>query len=164
MPARKPTAADRRRAAALLKKQKATFLQVLEDEHLVSEAARRIGVHRQRAYEWRAADEEFARAWAEVEERSTELLEREAYRRAAIGVDKPIHHQGVRVDTVKEFSDVLLIFLLKARRPGVYREHYHHEHTGPEGGPLTAEILTVSAKEASDATHDFLERIAGPEA
>jgi hypothetical protein len=31
-------------------------------------------------------------------------LECEAYRRAAVGVDKPVFYKGERVDTVREFS------------------------------------------------------------
>jgi hypothetical protein len=154
----------KRRAAALLKRRKALFLAEFEASHLVTAAAKAADVQRSTVYEWRAGDEAFAREWAEVEERSIELLELEAYRRAHDGVEKPVFQGGEEVGVVQEYSDTLLIFLLKARRPGVYREHYHHEHTGPQGGPIAAEILTVDAKEASDAAHQFLARIAGPAA
>lgn len=49
-------------------------------------------------------------------------LEDEARRRAFEGFDKPIVHQGVITDTVKEYSDTLAIFLLKAHFPEKYRE------------------------------------------
>jgi len=153
-----------RQAAALLARRKAAFLVEFEAKHLVSDAAKAAQVHRSTVYEWRATDEAFAAGWAEVEERSTELLEREAYRRAAVGTDKPVYHKGELVDTYKEFSDVLMIFLLKARRPGTYRENQRIEHVGADGGPIAAEITTVDAKEASDAAHDFLARLAGSSA
>ena len=89
------------------------FLAALEDTHLVTEACKAAGIHRSTAYNRRAHDAEFARQWAEIEEASTEALERIAVRRASEG------------------SDVLLIFLLKARRPEVYRDHHRVEHTGP---------------------------------
>lgn len=79
---------------------------------MVSEACRAAGVGRTTVYERRQADEDFALAWADVEERSTELLEQIAVRRAAQG------------------SDVLLIFLLKSRRPDRYRENVKVEHGG----------------------------------
>ena len=164
MPQSKKTAAAKRRATLLLKRQKAAFLEGLEETHLVAEAAKRVGIHRQRAYEWRGADLTFAAEWAEIEERSTELLEREAYRRAAVGTDKPVYQGGEMVGTVKEYSDLLLIFLLKARRPTVYRENQRIEHTGVDGAPIQAEITTVDAREHADATREYLARLAGPDA
>jgi hypothetical protein len=49
----------------------------------------------------------------------------------------------VKVDEVPKMSDTLLIFLLKARRPEVYRERQQIQHTGPSGGPVE---ITVSEK------------------
>jgi hypothetical protein len=40
----------------------------------VTDAAKRAGVNRVTVYNWRERDEAFAREWADVEERSTELL------------------------------------------------------------------------------------------
>jgi hypothetical protein len=138
------------------------FLAEFERQHIVTGAAKAAGVGRSTVYERRKADREFATAWADIEERSTELLEREAYRRAAVGTDKPVFQGGEQVGTIKEFSDVLLIFLLKARRPATYREQHKIEHSGPDGGPIAAEIVTVGAKEVADAAHEFLSKLAGP--
>ncbi len=38
-------------------------------------------------------------------------------RRAVEGVIKPVFHQGKRVGTLRVYSDSLLMFLLRARRP-----------------------------------------------
>lgn len=159
------TALAKRQATVLLKKRKAVFLATLEDTHLVTAAAKACDVHRSTVYEWRAGDVEFAAAWAEVEERSTEEMEREAYRRAVDGwVERGIYEDGKQVGEVRKFSDVLLMFMLKARRPNTYREHHKIELAGLDGAPIAAEITTVDAKEAADASHDFLARIAGPAA
>jgi hypothetical protein len=141
------------------------FLAAFAESHLVSEAAKRAGIHRDTAYAWRKADPEFAAEWAEIEEASTERLEQEALRRAVDGwVERPVFDkEGEQVGEVRKFSDTLLIFMLKARRPDTYRERYQHEHTGPDGGPIAAEIVAVDAREVADATHDFLRRLAGPE-
>lgn len=40
---------------------------------------------------------------------------------------------------VREYSDTLAIFLLKAHKPEKYRER--HEHTGPNGGPIQFEKI-----------------------
>lgn len=120
------------------------FLAAFEETHLVTEAAKRAGIHRDTAYERRGRDPEFARRWSEAEERSTELLEREAYRRAAVGTERPVFYKGKEVGAVREYSDVLLIFLLKARRPAVYRERV--EHTGAGGGPLEHRVALDLSK------------------
>lgn len=88
----------------------------------VATAADAVKMSRSGAYRQREVDPEFAAAWGEAYETSTELLEAEALQRAmgrdeVVGVDKdgqPIF--------IKKYSDLLLIFLLKARRPEAYRE------------------------------------------
>ena len=42
---------------------------------------------------------------------------------------------------VREYSDTLLIFLLKGARPEKY--HERHQHTGVEGSPLTLVVRSV---------------------
>ena len=91
---------------------KPAFLDAFAQSGMVSEACRSVGIDRSTAYKTRQRDEAFALAWADVEERSTEELEREAKRRAVDG------------------SDTLMIFLLKARRPEKYRENVKIEHAG----------------------------------
>ena len=53
---------------------------------------------------------------------ATETLEHEAWRRARDGVAEPVYQHGKLVGTVQRFSDSLLMFLLRARRPDVYKE------------------------------------------
>jgi hypothetical protein len=137
------------------------FLKAFEAEHLVSEAAKIAGVGRRTVYDRRAKDSKFARAWAEVEERSTELLEREAYRRAAEGVERPVYSKGELVDHVREYSDQLLMFLLRSRRPDVYREHRRLEHVGPDGGPVEIDQLGLDLSKLSDRDLASLQRILG---
>lgn len=47
-------------------------------------------------------------------------LAAEAHRRAVEGVEKPVFHKGVEVGSVREYSDTLLMFLLKKWHPEVY--------------------------------------------
>ncbi len=97
---------------------------------MVAAACEAANVGRTTAYRNRQEDEDFALAWADIEERSTERMEREAYRRAVEGVDKPMVSAGKMVTTVKEYSDTLLIFMLKSRRPETYRDNVKVEHSG----------------------------------
>jgi hypothetical protein len=71
---------------------------------------------------WRKADAEFAGLYLEAEQIGVSALEDEATRRAFQGTDKPVYHQGVEVGAVREYSDSLATFLLKAHKPDRYRE------------------------------------------
>lgn len=110
-----------------------TFLSVLRETCNVSEAARTAGVSRTAAYEWKAADESFAAAWADAEEEAADKLEREAWRRAVDGTDKPVTFQGIITATYKEYSDRMLELLLKAHRPDKFIERLKSDHTSSDG-------------------------------
>ncbi len=57
-------------------------------------------------------------------------LEDEARRRAYDGWLEPVFHKGVKVGTVRKFSDTLLIVLLKAHKPEKYRENIKMDVSG----------------------------------
>lgn len=90
-------------------------------------------MHRSTAYEARESDEAFAAAWDDAIEAATDALELEARRRAVEGTDRPVFYQGGEVGYVREYSDTLLIFLLKAHRPKKFRERVELEHQVPGG-------------------------------
>jgi hypothetical protein len=98
------------------------FLDSLATTASVTRAARLTRRHRSTWYRHRAEHPAFASAWAEAVERGTDALEDEAVRRAVEGVLKPVFHQGKRVGTIRVFSDALLTFLLKARRPDKFAD------------------------------------------
>lgn len=52
-----------------------------------------------------------------------------------------------------------IVLWLERRFPDRWRRRV--EHTGPEGGPIAAEIVTVDARERSDAAREYLRRVAG---
>ena len=37
---------------------------------------------------------------------------------------RPVFHQGKEIGSIREYSDTLLIFMLKARRPATFRDNY----------------------------------------
>ncbi len=92
------------------------------------------------AYNWRKGDEAFATAWDEALDAGTDALEDEAVRRAHEGVEEPVFYQGEEVARVRKYSDNLLMFLLKGRRPERFRERT--EISGPGGGPVRV-VLSV---------------------
>ena len=64
------------------------------------------------------------------------------------GVEEPVYHQGVCIDTIHKYSDTLLIFLLKGHAPAKYRENHRVEHTGDGGGPLVVMPVAVDYRVA----------------
>lgn len=125
-------------------KRKELFLARLRKEPNITVAARAAGWARGYVYELRDDDPEFAAAWQEALDESVDLAESEVHRRAFKGSLKPVYQGGVRVGSIREYSDTLAIFLLKAHRPEKYRENLRHEHSGPGGGPIeTAATVTV---------------------
>ncbi len=139
---------------------RAAFLEGLRTLGCVSAACRLAEVGRQTVYDHRTADEGFAKAWDEALDESADLLVLEARRRAHDGVDEPVIWQGQltgvwvgpdgtvvtettpnarRVPlTVRKYSDALLMFLIKARRPE-YRDSFRVQHAGDAAQPVKVE-------------------------
>jgi AcrR family transcriptional regulator len=107
----------------------AVFLELLAAGHTISHACREAGLARATLYRAREADEKLRQAWDEALDVGIESLEEEARRRAVDGV-KDFKMAGEEMVPLQRYSDTLLVFLLKAKRPGIYREQFKHEHTG----------------------------------
>lgn len=127
---RTPNARTKKRASTRRRDWKPAFLQAFRDTGLVAHACEIAGVGRSTVYEARALDEEFAVAWVQVEDEVSDVMERELYRRAVEGIEEPIVSAGKLVTHVLKYSDSLLMFALKARRPEKYRDNVKVEHTG----------------------------------
>lgn len=71
------------------------------------------GVHRTTLINWRHIHKLFDSLMAAIQEEMVDTLRAEAYRRAVVGIDEPLVHQGLKTgDTVKKYSDSLLQFTL----------------------------------------------------
>lgn len=123
----------------------AVFLTRLASSCNVKAACLAAKVHRSIPYKRRDNDDDFAKAWRWALADGLDTLEAEAQRRAVEGVDEPIYYKGVRVDTVKKYSDVLLMFLMKSHNPARFRDSSNVEHSGPEGGPITFNFVDADA-------------------
>lgn len=133
------------------------FLVALAEFGNVRHSCEVAGIDRKTAYNLRDADKTFATDWEQAQEEAADLLEQEARRRAERGVQRLKFHKGspimvpaigadrlpikdddgkfVMVPYVEhEYSDTLMIFLLKGIRPEKYRER--QEITGKDGAPL----------------------------
>ena len=101
---------------------KGQFLAILRGCANVSHAAESVGLSRTCVYQVRAEEPEFAAAWDAAVESSLDDIESALRRRAVEGVDRPVFYRGEVCGHVKEFSDTAAIFLLKGRRPDVFRD------------------------------------------
>ena len=132
------------------------FLAALADTGNVRAACTAAEIGHSTVYDRRKAVDRFADAWDDAMEQAADMLEAEALRRAAHGVKEPVYYKGKVVGHVLKYSDVLLIFLLKAARPAKFRDHYRVEHTGKDGGPLefddAREALAAALGSAPGAT------------
>jgi hypothetical protein len=94
----------------------------------IERASRSAQVHRQTHYFWMREDLTYPRRFKEAEVQAARALEDEAVRRAREGIRKPVLHRGKQVYVqgeplfTTEYSDSLLMFLLKASNPERFRE------------------------------------------
>lgn len=126
------------------------FLKTYSETGNISHSARKAQVTRQAVYARRDIDDAFRSAMVEAKEQANAALEAEALRRATKGTLKPIFYQGAKCGAVREFSDTLLIVLLKANMPEKYRENARIEHAGVPGSPIAVAV-----------EHDFSKLSAG---
>jgi hypothetical protein len=116
----------------------AAFLAAYAETGNISRAALAARVDRTLHYLWLDGDEAYRTRFSDAQERAIELLEEEARRRAFHGLRRLKFHQGKAITdpqtgepyTELEYSDTLLIFLLKALRPNTYRERLEVKHDG----------------------------------
>ncbi len=137
------------------------FLETLALSGNITLSCQAAHISRQTAYETRKDDEAFCKAWDDALAHAADLLENEAVHRAANGTirykfDKngdPLRHPETGEPYVEyEYSDTLLIFLLKGAKPEKFRER--HEVSGPDGGSIPVSVETAIAKVYADPEKD----------
>ncbi len=110
---------------------KRIFLDVLSTTGIVLSACRAASIGRTTAYAARGKDARFAASWDEALDEAADRLEQEAWRRAYKGVKKPVfgslgYRKGSgQIGSIREYSDTLMIFLLKGARPQKFRDVAH---------------------------------------
>lgn len=103
-------------------RRKKLFIQALRKNGIVTAACDAANLTARLVYTHRKTDANFAAAWEEGLEASTERLEAEAIRRGVDGVDEPLTYQDSIFGHKKRYSDNLLMFVLKKRKPE-YRDN-----------------------------------------
>jgi hypothetical protein len=120
----------KRGRATLLRRERLqhAFLEHFAHWGIISHACRLAGItNTNTVYQWLEHDESFALAYRQAEQASLEVLEREAFRRATEGTPykRTSYWRGEPVGTDEkiEYSDALMVTLLRARAPEKYREN-----------------------------------------
>lgn len=130
------------------------FLKALSDVPNVTYACEMAHITDTMAYMTRKASKTFADQWEKALQKGAERLEKAAYDRARDGVSKGVwmkdeNGKPVKVDEVKEYSDTLAIFLLKAHLPAKYREprpDVNASVTAPDGTVATFSVGVTEAE------------------
>ena len=124
---------------------KGRFLAELRKTGNITHAVTVIGIDRRHIYRIREGDAEFAAAWDDAIQAYADKLEAAADQRAVDGYVKQVVllDDGDPIE-IRAYSDVLLMFRLKALRPEQYKERGAYEHTGAGGGPLQVELQTYA--------------------
>lgn len=115
---------------------KAAFLAAYAECGNISRAAEIAKIERRNHYRWLENDPEYPALFKEAEQQACDRLEQEARRRAVEGTLKPVFHKGEQCGVIREYSDTLLIFLLKGALPDKYADRAKTELSGPGGGPV----------------------------
>lgn len=121
---------------------KRAFLAAYSECGTITRAAEIAGIERKTHYDWLKADAVYAKACDAAYEQAAERLEEEARRRAVEGVQKPVFYKGEKCGVVQEYSDTLLIFLLKGAKPDKYAERTHTV-VAVTPGPSAGEFQTL---------------------
>lgn len=98
------------------------FITSLSNCGNVRQACKDVGIDPKTAYRKREKDSKFKLEWAGALDEAADVLEQEAWRRAHDGVEDPVYYKGDVCGTVRKYSDLLLMFLLKGMRPEKFRE------------------------------------------
>lgn len=135
---------------------KASFLAAYADTGNITTSAQIAGIARPTHYDWMQDDPEYVTAFLQAEGQAIDSLEREARRRAIEGTEEPVYQGGREVGTIRKFSDVLLIFLLKGARPQKYRDNSRVEVTGANGGPVHSVVTSGLEDHEKTALRDAI--------
>ena len=99
------------------------FLANLREMPMVRRAALAAGIKwLNTLYDLRNRDPEFDREWRDALRIGYTRLEDEAVRRGVEGTERPVFHKGEVVGHVREYSDTMLMFVMKAVMPEKYRD------------------------------------------
>lgn len=161
---------------------RSAFLSAYVRTASITKAARAAKLERQMHYRWLDEDPEYQKQFAAAQREAAQLLEDEAVRRAHEGIVKPLTYKGrfsyksrPKRDengsivqehgrtvyeeygaplAIREYSDGMMMFLLRGFLPAKYRENSSVELSGPGGS-----AISVSDPRLAELTDEELETL-----
>lgn len=130
----------------LTPQKRADFLAKLSETANVTIAARHVGVSRKRMYDIYKNEPDFKELWDAALAEAVDVLVDMAHKRAFQGTTKPVFHRGEVCGEIREYSDTLTIFLLKAHDPEKFRDNHKLELSGPNNGPVEISDTDTAAR------------------
>ncbi len=134
------------------------FLEALAEGRSVADACRFAGVSPEYIRVRRRRDSVFAADYEAAYTDGADALEDEARRRAVEGVEEPVFHRGEVVGSVRKYSDPMLMFLLKGRRPDRFATT--RAKVEVDGGLSPDELEAIRRLGANPEYADALDKVA----
>lgn len=100
------------------------FIEAFAQTGVVKLAAAVAGIDRRSVFYYLRKSPGFTRRYNDALDQAADTMEAEAIRRGVKGCKRPVFYLGKKCGSTREFSDTLLIFLLKAARPEKFRDNY----------------------------------------
>lgn len=140
--ARKGSVAKRRkpRRKSWTKERREQFLSTLAETANVTAASRAANMCPQGAYAFRKRDAAFRAAWHQALSEGYDRLELIALERAMFGTEKEVWHSGKKTGTMRNYSDSLILGLLRMHRASVRPGDAPREDEDEEAERLRAEL------------------------
>jgi hypothetical protein len=144
-----------------------TFLRAITDGLHIRDACKEAKIDGTLPYARRNIDAEFKVAWDKASKIGTKMMEAEASRRAFHGTEKPVYQGKELVGHVREYSDGLMMFLLRGRKPGKYRDNSKMELSGKIEtesalSPADQAALLAALAEKLDSMQEKHDNLGGP--
>jgi hypothetical protein len=117
------------------------FLAAFAESASVAKAARWARISRTAHYNWMALDPTYPPRFAEAQRRAVRSLEDEAVRRGREGVRRAVYHKGKIVGYETEYSDSLLLAVLRANDPGKFQPAITNADGTPAGTTIQLVLL-----------------------
>jgi hypothetical protein len=125
---------------------KKLFIEKLAQGMSVTRAAEESDLGRATVFSWRREDPAFAAAWDDANAQGVDRLEDEARRRARDGYnERTVVGRDGTVSTIRDYSDQLMLALLRAKRP--------QEYVQQTGAPA---VVSVTVKTQTEAVQHIL--------
>ena len=124
---------------AVARGKRARFLKEFRKCGVVTHAATAAKIPVRSHYYWLKDDPAYKQQFEEATIEACEVVEREVHRRAVEGVERDVYQGGKKVGTHTNYSDLLLIFLMK-KLNAAFRDRVEHAHGGTVEHDVTLRV------------------------